>query len=118
MAQKEFYAGMLAYSLIRIVMWKAGERLEGGIKLISFSQARRWLQHSLKNWGSGLHTSSKDMTRWIKALLQVTIDLALPKRKKPRPSEIRRIRRRSAKFSAFSGSRAAARARYLKPKTL
>ena len=51
MARKEFYAGLLAYSLVRAVMWEAGERLETGLQKISFSNARRVLLDGLQDWG-------------------------------------------------------------------
>ena len=49
MARKEFYAGLLAYNLVQAVMWKAGTRLQAGIKAISFSQARRVLVEQLNH---------------------------------------------------------------------
>jgi hypothetical protein len=48
---QEFYAGLLAYSLVRAVTWEAGERLEGGVKAIAFRQAQRVLLERFKAWG-------------------------------------------------------------------
>jgi len=56
MARKEFYAGLLAYSLVRAIMWGAGQRLEGGIKALSFSQARRVLLERFKLWGEASYS--------------------------------------------------------------
>jgi hypothetical protein len=106
LARKEFYTGLLAYNLVRTVMWGAGERLEGGIKVISFSQARRVLLERLKTWGQG----ATDQDEWTKKLLEEVAQQTLPKRAKERPSEIRRVRHRRLKYPPLKGNRAAARA--------
>jgi len=107
MARKEFYAGLLAYNLVRAVMWSAGQRLEGGIKTISFSQARRVILEHLRNWGSrGLSDA-----QWAKRVVAEVARQTLPKRAKERPSEVRRQRHRRQHFPPLQGSRAAARAR-------
>jgi hypothetical protein len=106
MARKEFYAGLLAYSLIRSVMWKAGERLEGAVKVISFSQARRVLLERFKAWGRDVIA----LDDWSRQLLEEVAQQTLPKRRKERPSEVRRVRHRRLKYPPLKGSRAAARA--------
>jgi hypothetical protein len=107
MARKEFYAGLLAYSLVRAVMWGAGEHLEGGSQVLSFSQARRVLLERFKAWGRGVIAPNE----WSRQLLEEVALQTLPKRRKERPSEIRRVRHRRLKFPPLRGSRAAARAR-------
>ena len=113
MARKEFYAGLLAYSLVRAVMWGAGERLEESIKTLSFSQARRVLLDRLKDWGRGLGADAGRPEKWVRELLEEVARHTLPKRRKPRPSEVRRVRHRRQKFPPLKGSRAAARTRYM-----
>jgi hypothetical protein len=108
MARKEFYAALLAYSLVRAVMWSAGTRLEGGIKTISFSQSRRVLSKWLAHRGR----KTINLKVWARTLILELSLQTLPKRKKKRPSEVRRIRRRREKFPPLKGTRAAARARY------
>jgi len=107
MARKEFYAGLLAYSLVRAVMWGAGQRLEGGIKALSFSQARRVLLERFKLWGQGVIAPQV----WSRQLLEEVAQQTLPKRSKERPSEVRRVRHRRIKYPPLRGSRAAARTR-------
>jgi Transposase DDE domain len=107
MARKEFYAGLLAYSLVRAVMWGAGQRLEGGIKALSFSQARRVLLERFKTWGQGVVARAD----WSRQLLAEVAQQTLPKRAKERPSEVRRVRHRRLKYPPLKGSRAAARTR-------
>jgi hypothetical protein len=107
MARKEFYAGLLAYSLVRAVMWGAGQRLEAGIQALSFSQARRVLLERFKAWGRGV-IGPED---WSRQLLEEVALQTLPKRRKERPSEVRRVRHRRLKYLPLRGSRAAARAR-------
>lgn len=114
MARKEFYAGLLAYSLVRALMWGAGERLEGGLKTISFSQARRVLLERLQDWGRSLRGGEG----WIQSLLAEVAQHTLPKRRRPRPTELRRVRHRRLKFPTLRGNRAAARARDLTTKSL
>jgi len=113
MARKEFYAGLLAYSLVRAVMWQAGQRWEAGLVVLSFSQARRVLVQHLKQWGQQLGAGAP----WSRALLAEVAQHRLPKRRQPRPTEIRRVRHRRLRFPPLRGSRAAARARDLKTKS-
>lgn len=114
MARKEYYTGLLAYSLVRAVMWGAGDRLEGGVKALSFSQARRVLLERLKAWGRGV----MGLDDWSRELLEEVAQQTLPKRRQERPSEVRRARHRRLKYPPLTGSRAAARARDLTPKSL
>jgi hypothetical protein len=107
MARKEFYAGLLAYSLVRAVMWGAGQRLEGGIKALSFSQARRVLLERFKLWGRGVIA----LQDWSRQLLEEVAQHTLPKRSRERPSEVRRVRHRRLKYPPLKGSRAEARRR-------
>lgn len=118
MARKEFYAGVLAYSLVRAVMWAAGERLENKVQTLSFNQARRTLLEALRNWvhAQGPNTGG-DLKAWAQALLEEIHKCALPKRRQVRPSEIRCVRHRRDHFPRLKGSRAAARIRYLSPKS-
>ena len=115
MARKEFYAGLLAYSLVRAVMWSAGERLETGIKALSFSQARRILQTRLQDWGRGL---TGDNRQWAQEILREIVRHTLPPRRKPRRSEVRRVRHRRQKFPPLKGRRALARRLDLRTKSL
>jgi hypothetical protein len=109
MARKEFYAGLLAYSLVRAVMWAAGERLEAGVQTLSFSQARRVLLERLKDWGEGLDGRTGGDKLWARRLIGEVAQQTLPKRKKKRPNEPRKKRCRGTKFPPLRGSRAAAR---------
>jgi hypothetical protein len=111
MARKEFYAGLLAYSLVRAVMWAAGERLEEGVQTLSFSQARRVLLERLKDWGEGLDGWRGGEKSWARRLIREVARQTLPKRKKKRPNEPRKKRCRGTKFPPLRGSRAAARLR-------
>lgn len=108
MARKEFYAALLAYSLVRAVMWAAGTRLDGGIKTLSFSQSRRVLSKWLADKGRRV----VNFEDWVETLLDELSLQTLPKRRKKRPSEIRRVRIRREKYPLLRGTRAAARARY------
>ena len=118
MARKEFYAGLLAYSLVRAVMWEAGERLEHKHAVISFSEARRIVIARLKDWGRALYHRPHTAATWLQALCDEIALPILPKRRKPRPNEPRRARHRRHKFPPLRGSRANARLRYATTKSL
>ena len=106
-ARKEFYAGLLAYSLVRAVMWGGGAGLEEKVKAISFSQARRVLVDWLQDWGRGLLKGhAHDL---IDTLLDEVAGELLPRRRRKRRSEVRRVRCRAQKFPTLQGSRALAR---------
>ena len=111
MVRKEFYAGLLTYSLVRAVMWAAGERLEDGVQTLSFSQARRVLLDALKDWTRVLRAHPGSNESWVRRLISEVAQQTLPKRKKHRRNEPRKVRRRASKFPTLRGSRAAARKR-------
>ena len=111
MARKEFYAALLAYSLVRAILWAAGERLESGRQILSFSDARRVLLDWLETWGRQMGRISARAPQWIKTLLAEVARQRLPKRKKLRRSQIRMVRRRASKWPILKGSRAAAEKR-------
>ena len=114
MIAMEFYAGLLAYSLVRVLMCGAGARLEGGLQPLSFSQARRVLLERLQAWGR----SQRSGAGWVPSVLAEVAQHTLPKRRRPRPTELRRVRHRSLKFPPLRGDRAAARAHELTTKSL
>lgn len=116
-ARIEFYAGLLAYTLVRAVMWSAGDRLEEKVKTLSFSQARRILLGQLQDWGRKLASAANGSSQWIQGLLEEVLHHTLPKRKKTRLSEVRRVRRRRLKFPPFTGCRAAANSRDMATKS-
>lgn len=118
MARKEFYAGLLAYSLVRSVMWAAGERLEQKIQKISFNDARRVVLSRLAEWGSRHCSGAGTAERWGRLLVAEVTRRTLPKRRKERPTEVRRKRHRRQDFPPLKGSRAAARARDLLTKSM
>ena len=117
MAQKEFYAGLLAYSLVRSVMWAAGERLEIRVEILSFNQARSVLRSRLEVWMRGMPARVQNAGKWVESLLDEIALHTLPKRCKPRPTELRRVRHKRQKFPPLKGCRTAARARELTTKS-
>lgn len=118
MARKEFYAGLLAFSLVRAVMWQAGERLEHPHAVISFSEARRIVISSLKDWGRALCRAGHSPASWLQALCDEVALHTLPRRRQRRLNEPRRVRYRRRQFPPLRGTRAAARARHATTKSL
>jgi|GEM_PF-686053 Transposase DDE domain len=113
MARKEFYAALLAYNLVRAVMWGAGENLEKGVQTLSFSNARRAVLEWLKDWGRSSNRSAAEQPKWVKTLLDEVGQQTLPKRKRPRPSQPRMVRCRATHWPILKGSRSAAQKRHL-----
>jgi Transposase DDE domain len=113
MARKEFYAALVAYSLVRAVMWAAGENLENGVQSLSFSNARRAVLAWLQKWGRSAKRSPSEKPKWIETLLNEVQQQRLPKRKRPRPSQPRMVRSRGTPWPILKGSRSVALKRHL-----
>jgi hypothetical protein len=115
-ARKEFYAALLAYSLVRGAMWAAGTRI--GQTGISFCDARRAVLQGLKDWGADWRSRRHSTEDWARKLLDEVTLHRLPRRREPRPTEPRMVRHRRMKFPPLKGSRAAARAKLDENKSL
>jgi len=111
MARKEFYAALIAYNLVRIIMAAAQQpnAAEQPASQLSFSQVRRLLVDWLVEWGKDWRSRRGSLTEKLESLIAKAARQKLPTRSKKRPSEPRRVRRRIAKFPALKGSRQAAR---------
>lgn len=115
MARKEFYAGLIAYNLIRVVMASA-EQPKGNhpASRLSFSQVRRLLVHWLAEWGRDWRSRRGSIGQKFQCLIDQAARQRLPTRRKPRPNEPRCVRR-LAIFPILKGSRQAAREKMLLP---
>ena len=104
---QSWYAGLLAYNLVRGVMLWAGTVADTPPLNLSFAQTRRLLCEYLRQWP---HPSDPEerLARWERLLADVAATRP-PRRKKPRPSEPRAIRHVPKIFPPLRGSRAAAR---------
>jgi len=102
MAQKEWYAGLIAYNLIRAMMLLAATKKLLDPLALSFSSAAREIRKTLMEWAQG---QTMDWPRVLHTIAQCR----LPTRKKPRPNEPRLIRHVREKFGPLRGSRHAAR---------
>src|SRR5579859_169540 len=109
MARKEWFAGLIAYNLIRWTMACAAATAHVAVPLLSFSRARElllgWLARSL------LHRRS--VRSWKRLLTRIS-NARLPQRRKRRPSEPRAIRPFRKDRVTLHGSRDAARKRLAK----
>jgi hypothetical protein len=112
MGRKEFYATLLAYNLVRSVMWAAGENLETGAQTLSFSNARRAVLQWLAKWGRSQSSSLASLPKWVKALIKEVKQQELPKRKCKRPGQPRVVRSRAKRWPILKGSRSEAQKRY------
>lgn len=105
-ARKEWWAGLIAYNLIRWTMASAAALAPLPLPRLSFSRARElvlgWLARS------PLHRRSAGS--W-KRLLSRIANARLPRRRKRRPSEPRAVRPFRKDHATLDGSRAAARKR-------
>jgi Transposase DDE domain len=116
MARKEFYAGLIAYSLVRVVM-AACPPPQPNCPGLSFSQVRRVLVHWLLDWGRDWRSRKGSGQKKLALLVAEAAQELLPTRKRPRRSEPRQVRHRRLKFPPLIGSRKAARKKAKNAKT-
>jgi hypothetical protein len=102
MAEKEWYAGLIAYNLVRAYMAQAAKRIGKTTLELSFKKSLNRFGKALEKWASGREVN------WDKVIDQGTKCL-LPKRKKPRPAEPRKKRHIRESFPPLRGSRDEAR---------
>lgn len=103
MARKEFYAGLIAYNLVREGMRCCAQTLKVSVTRVSFQAVRRALSHGL----AALLAGDGGKSRRLKGLL-----LAI--RTKVRPNEPREVRKRNQTYPPMRGSRSEARIRAAK----
>jgi hypothetical protein len=114
-ALQQWYAGLLAYNLIRGVMLWAGATAGLSPLQLSFAQTRRLVIAAVRRWQEGGDPSLR-RERWTQLLAEVAATLP-PRRKKPRLSEPRAKYHVREMFPPLHGSRAAARLQLLDPPT-
>jgi hypothetical protein len=107
LALKQWYAGLLAYNLIRgVMLWAAAAAAVGPLTL-SFAQSRRLVRETLRAWQRTAEPAAR-RPLWE----QLLEDLAAthpPRRQKPRPDEPRAKYHVREMFPPLRGPRAAAR---------
>ena len=113
MARNEFYAALIAYSLVRVIMAGAAAS-NPKLPPLSFCEVRRALVLCLNAWGKDWRSRKGSLLEKIEALMAEARLQTLPKRKTPLLSEPRRVRHRRLKFPALIGSRDAARSKMQK----
>ena len=108
LARKEFYAGLMAYNLVRGAMGMAARATDGTAEQLSFTTARTILCGALcLLWLSWVPAAK----RWAE-LQRISAEVGrarLPRRKKPRPAEPRAQYHVPQVFPALRGTRAQAR---------
>ena len=108
LARKEFYAGLMAYNLVRGLMGVAARTTGGTAQPLSFTTARTILYGALGLlWLSWVPAAK----RW-EELQRICVEVGrarLPRRKQPRPSEPRAQYHVPQVFPALRGTRAQAR---------
>ena len=105
LAQKEFYAGLMAYNLVRGVMGMAARVAGCAPRQLSFATARTQLDATLKTLGLGWLPPELRDRQWEWLLTEVS-QARLPRRKKPRPSEPRKQYHTPQVFPPLQGTRA------------
>ena len=108
MARKEFYAGLMAYNLVRGLMAAAAAETGGRPGELSFAKAQLLLASVLtelfRAWMSGPRRDARLL--W---LLTEAAAAKLPRRRKPRPNEPRAQHHKPQAFPTIKGSREEAR---------
>lgn len=107
LAIKQWYAGLLAYNLIRgVMLWSAASAVVAPLTL-SFAQSRRLVRETLRAWQRTTEPAVREAL-W-EQLLEDVAATRPPRRQKPRPNEPRRQRAVPVIFPPLRGSRAEAR---------
>lgn len=107
MAIKQWYAGLLAYNLIRgVMLWSAAAAAVRPLTL-SFAQSRRLVRETMRAW-QRLAEPAVRQALW-EQLLEDVAAAGRPRRKKKQPNEPRRKRAVPEIFPPLRGTRAAAR---------
>ena len=102
MVRKEWYAGLIAYNLIRALMLLAASKALLDPLSLSFSSSSREIRETLLQWANGQSLDEQ-------TVLDAIAKCRLPKRKKPRPNEPRLVRHMRECFGPLRGSRDDAR---------
>lgn len=108
LAQKEFYAGLMAYNLVRGLMGRAARQAGCAPRDLSFSEVRTHLTATLNILWFGWLPPQAQWEQWQWLVVEVS-RARLPRRKKPRPSEPRAQCYPPQVFPKLRTSRAAAR---------
>lgn len=108
LAQKEFYAGLMAYNLVRGLMGVAARSAGCRLDALSFAAARTQLTAALGTLWLDWVPDSKREEQW-QHLVEEVGRARLPRRKKPRPSEPRAQCYAPRVFPPLRTSRAQAR---------
>jgi len=108
MVRKEFYAGCIAYNLVRGLMAAAAQKAGCRPQELSFAKVLGLLTAVLTQLflAESLETSCVDRLQW---LLDEAVGARLPKRRKPRPNEPRAQYHEPQVFPTIKGSRQEAR---------
>lgn len=115
MVEREFYVGILAYNLVRTLMWKelrSAEEAEPRARL-SFTKARSRIVEWMELWSLREPVNRRTAPRWLRRIRREISRCLLPRRRQPRPAAARMVRHRPpSKFPSFSGSRATAQRKH------
>jgi len=104
LAQKEFYAGLMAYNLVRGLMGLAARTAGCVPSQLSFATARTQLVAVLSTLWLGWVPESKRREQW-EWLLNEASRARLPRRKRARPSEPRKQYHQPKAFPPMRGTR-------------
>jgi IS4 transposase len=107
MAKKEWYAGLIAYNLIRAMMLLAATKKGLDPLTLSFSGCQRIVCSTLLKWAE---RGKIDCEKVLESLARKR----LPTRKKPRPNEPRMVRLVRRDFPPLRGNRDDARKKWAK----
>ena len=111
MAIKQWYAGWLAYNLIRgVMLWSAAAAAVDPLTL-SFAQSRRLVRETMRRWQRTPEPDGR-FAQWAQLLVDVAATRP-PRRTKIRPDEPRAKYHVREMFPPLRGPRAAARRQLL-----
>lgn len=114
MVEKEFYVGILAYNLVRVLMWRRGEADSPTPEPpLSFNLCRLEILEWMEEWSRWPTRRGLSLPKALEQLRRELARCLLPRRRGPRRSYGRIVRNRPpSKFPGFSGSREVAEQRH------
>lgn len=109
MVEKEFHAGILAYNLVRVLMWQREPTDPDTLPPLSFGLCCAQILQWMERWSRWPTFRILSIPRELRQLRRELARCRLPRRRRPRPPYARIVRHRPpSKFAGFSGNRALA----------
>jgi hypothetical protein len=92
MVGREFYVGLLAYHLVRTLMWQSATAKGTDPLQLSFVQALNRIVQWMECWNLLAPVNVTTAPRWLRDIREKIVRCRLTRRRKPRMLEVRMVR--------------------------